>query len=263
MAMEGIQRTAICVLLLASAAAAQSSTPASHLPDAPSTSRRQLRPPAGKSVVAIAPSPTTQSPAERPYKPLTPRQKFNEFLRYSYSPYTMVNVLYSAAYAQATGDPYGYGGGMEGYGKRVGASLASTEGSSFFGTFLFPVILHQDPRYFPMRKGTVVERGWHAASRVLVTRADGGRNTVNTSGLLAIAVNAALKNAYMPAGDRGAAVTFERMAGAAQGMASGYVLEEFMPDILRIFRRHAPDKLKKLEDKIPPQVFTGTPGGAD
>ncbi len=250
----------ICVLLTAMAAAAQVSAPDRQLPDAPSASRQQYRTGGRTAVAAIPSSPAKLSPAERPYRPLTSRQKFNHFLRYSYSPYTMVDVLYNAAYAQATGDPYGYGGGMEGYGRRAGAALASTEAGSFFGMYLFPSLLHQDPRYFPMYKGNIIRRGWHAATRVMVTRADDGHNTLNTSGLLGIAFNDALKNAYLPDGKRGAAITFQRMAGSLQGLAAGYMLQEFKPDILRLFRRHSPERLRKLEDKLPYHVLTG---GAD
>src|SRR5512141_1121007 len=131
-----IRRLTIC--LLATAAAAQVGSPAQRLPDAPSAHYRGFSPRYSTAVVAVPSYPTTLSPAERPYKPLTSRQKLDHFVRYSYSPYTLFNVLYDATYAQANGDPSGYGGGMQGYGKRVGASLVGTEAGSFFGMYLFP-----------------------------------------------------------------------------------------------------------------------------
>jgi hypothetical protein len=256
MLMRTIRHAAACVLLMAGIAAAQGQAVA-PLPDAPSARRFAAQ--RSSALKAMGQYPATLSRAEPPYRPLTSRQKLDHFVRYSYSPYTMFNVLYNAGYAQATGDPADYGGGMEGFGKRVGASLASTEAGSFFGMYLFPVLLHQDPRYFPMRDGHAVRRGWNAASRLLVTRADDGHRTVNSSGLLAIAFNEALKNAYLPEARRGAGDTFVRMLGSAQGVAGSYVLQEFAPDILRFFHRHAPKKLRSLEQKIPAQIITGVP----
>ncbi len=245
----GIRCVVITVLLAAGMAAGQSS----HLPDAPSSAKTEYARPAE----AVPSQLSVQGPPEQPFQPLTPKQKFQHFVRHTYSPYTLVDVLYNATYAQATGDPYGYGGGMEGWGKRIGASAASTEARGFFGTFLFPALLHQDPRFFPRYNGSFFARAFHAVGRVVVTRADDGHSVFNSSGLLGIAFNEALKNAYLPERDRGLDVTFSRMLGAMQGDATAYVLREFTPDLLRAFRHHSPRQLKKLEEKIPPQVISG------
>ena len=53
------------------------------------------------------------------------------------------------------------------------------------------------------------------------------------------------------------------MLGSIQGAATGYLLREFTPDFLRLFHRHAPKSLKKVEEKIPAQIITGTPPGDD
>ncbi len=244
-----------CALALTALAAAQPG-PAAALPDAPSQQHTSQ---------VVAADPPVNTPltalASAPYEPLTPHQKFHYFLHHAYSPYTFVTAMYNATYAQAMGDPHGYGGGMGGWGKRLGASMAGTESRSFFGVFLFPSLLHQDPRYFAMYKGSKPKRALHALSRTVVTRADDGHNTFNTSGLLTIAFTESLENAWMPPADRGAGVTFSRMLGAMQGDATSYLLREFSPDLQRLFSRLAPKKMKQIEEKIPPQI-TGMPPGA-
>ncbi|MFB3918425.1 MAG: hypothetical protein ACE14M_16975 [Terriglobales bacterium] len=185
------------------------------------------------------------------YVPLTKRQKFDIFLRRTYSPYTFAAAAYDATWAQMMGDFYDYGGGMQGWGKRFGASVADTEVRTFFGSFLFPVLFHQDPRYFPSRKKGLIPRGWYAATRVLVTRDDDGDQTFNTSEFLAAAFTASAQNAYYPRRDRGFADTMSRMVGALNGDATSNVLREFWPDIKRIFRKHEPASIRKVEKKLP------------
>src|SRR5690242_13926724 len=106
--------------------------PNACLPEAPSAARNRDV----YSEVRIAPlAPRRKlSPAERPFVPLNGRQKFNRFLRSMYSPYTIFNGLYDATWDQATGGKARYGGGFEGWGDRLGSSVAATGTRQFFGT---------------------------------------------------------------------------------------------------------------------------------
>jgi hypothetical protein len=90
--------------------------------------------------------------ADSTYVPLSSRQKFDIFLKRTYSPYTFASAAANATWAQMWGQWYQYGGGMQGWGKRFGATLADTEGRSFIQTFALSSLLHQDPRYFPAKK---------------------------------------------------------------------------------------------------------------
>ncbi len=232
------------------------STPEMSLPDAPSA-----RPPVTETAEN---RPQVQSwwlvsPENAPYRPLSSHEKFMSFVHHAYSPYTFGGSLYDASWAQMWGDPKEYDGGMEGFGKRFGASVAGTESRSFFGSFLFPTLLHQDPRYFAMNKGSVKKRAWHALSRVFVTRNDDGDNVFNSSGILAIAFTESLKMAWAPEGQRSGGNLANCVLGSLQGDASYFVLREFTPDMLRFFKRHAPKPLRRIEEKLPPQI-TGDTG---
>ncbi len=209
--------------------------------------------------VGAPPNTRLQPLPNAPYVPLTNRQKLQIFLRQTYAPYTFLTAGYNALYAQATGDPYEYGGGMEGYGKRFGASVANTEASRFFVRFLLPSIFRQDPRYFPAQPGTrTVGRAWHAATRVFVTRGDSGCSEFNYSQVIGTAFTVSLENAYSPERERGFGDTMSRLYGALLSDATGNITREFWPDIKRIFRRHEPrsiqDIQQKIERRIPPSM---------
>jgi hypothetical protein len=189
-----------------------------------------------------------------PYFPLTASEKFTRWTKTTVSPYTFSTVLMSAAWSEAWDDWPTYGGGMPGFGKRFGATLADTEAGVFFKSFLLPTVLHQDPRYFAMRTGGILPRIWYAGTRVLVTRNDTGENTFNTSEVVGTLFVRSLTNAYYPRRDRGFPETMTATWGALLSDAGTNVLREFSPDIRRVFKKHEPEKLKKLEQKLPEPV---------
>ena len=237
---------------------------------------------------APAPGSTTQfssdSPANVPpvvvepvgppaYRPLTSHQKFHIFVQQTYSVYTVANTAFDAGWAQMTDDWPAYGQGMEGYGKRYGALLANHEAGTFFENFLFPTLLRQDPRYFRKGEGhSLFARVPYAASRVLITQSDRGHSSFNASLLLGLLFVDGVTNAYYPRPERGLGNTMTRFGGSVLSSAETNLLREFMPDMMRIFHRHEPEKLKKLEQlekKVPladklthPNDGTVQPAGA-
>jgi hypothetical protein len=261
----GIRKPSFCTLgclalaLLGPMLAAQTGPSSNSLPDAPSAS--VPAPPQvlemGQNSATLEQSWWLVAPREAPYRPLTSREKFQSFLYHAVSPYTLAGAVYDASWAQVWGAPSEYGGGMEGWGKRLGAA-AGTESRSFFGTFLLPTLLHQDPRYFAMYHGPAFKRALHGVKRVFVTRNEDGRDVFNTSGMLAIAFTESLSMAWTPERKRSAGAMFTRTLGAIQGDATSYVLREFTPDFLRFFKRHAPKSLQRIEQRMPSQVTGDT-----
>jgi hypothetical protein len=177
--------------------------------------------------------------------------KFKLFLTSTYSPYTFASAAFQATEAQATGQWPHYGGGMQGWGKRLGATLANTESRRFIQGFALSTILHQDPRYFPAPKQRFFSRAWYSATRVVITKNDNGNSTFNTSEFLGALFTSALQNSYYPKHDRTLGDTMNRFGGALSSDATGYLLREFTPDMKRLFRKHAPKKILKIEEKLP------------
>ena len=185
------------------------------------------------------------------YTPLSSRCKFNLFLKQTHSPYTFVSAGFQATWAQAMGQWRHYGGGTQGWAKRFGATLADTESRRFIQTYALSTILHEDARYFPSRKRTLIARVWYSTTRVVITRNDNGNNGFNTSEFLGALLSSALRNAYYPRDDRTFGDTMNRFGGALGSDAITDLLREFAPDMKHLFRKHAPKKILKIEEKLP------------
>jgi hypothetical protein len=222
--------------------------------------------PAGASSDNILKEPAStvadQKVPEAASRTLTNHEKLQHWVRRTYSPYTFGGVTFDATWAQMWGDWPQYGGGMQGWGKRFGATLADTETRTFFGQFLFPVLFHQDPRYFPSQKHGLIPRAWYAGTRVLITRRDGDGTTLNTSEFAAVLATAAVQNAYYPERDKGFNETMSRFIGGLGSDTTSNLLREFWPDIKKTFRRHEPEKMKQIEDKVPGAKKIGEMMGA-
>jgi hypothetical protein len=243
----------LAILLLTVGAAAQVGPPQNQQQGQPQTPGGTL--PDAPSATVQSTKQATATPSEAaPYVPLTNHQKLVRWEHYTYSPYTFTSVLLSAGWSQAMGNWPSYGGGMEGFGKRFGATLANTETSGFFKTFLLPTLLHTDPRYFRSAKTGVGQRIWYSATRVFVVRNDKGKDVFNTSEVLGSGLSAGVTNSYYPRQDRSFGQTMSTFGGTLLSDAGSNVLREFWPDIRRIFRKHEPEKMKKIEKKIPKRV---------
>lgn len=168
---------------------------------------------------------------------LSSAAKFHIFFKNSTDPFTVTYTAFSAGIQQANNELPGYGQGAAGYGKRLGAGLADETSSGFFRTYLFPSVLHQDPRYFRKGSGPFHKRLEHAIIRPVMTRKDSGGNTFNWSGLLGLIASSSLSNVYYPAADRGVEPTFKRVATGVPFSVIDHLIDEFGPDLEKRFLR--------------------------
>jgi hypothetical protein len=195
--------------------------------------------------------PTNLPDAPSAYAPLSRHCKFELVLHQTYSPYTFAPAVFDATWAQAWAQWPQYGGGMQGWGKRLGATLADTESRRFMQNFVLATVLHEDPRYFPSEKNSLVARAWYAATRVLVTRDDYGRNVFNQSEFLGASLTSSLQDAYYPRPDRTLSATLNRFEGSLSSDATTNILKEFTPDLKRLFHKHCPPSIQRLEARMP------------
>jgi hypothetical protein len=173
------------------------------------------------------------------FKPLTPREKFDEWARGTYDPGGL--GLYAAETATieySHRDGFcGYGRGLDNYGRCFGSLELDANISSFFGDFLFPVITHQDPRYFRLGQGSVPRRVGYAISRVFVTHADSGRTVFFASALSGSVLAAAASNLYYPRSDRGFGASLNHFGIDLADTAAFNVSAEFWPEIKHLLKR--------------------------
>jgi hypothetical protein len=164
------------------------------------------------------------------------KKKFMLFARDTFEPGTFVFAAFDAGLSQAQNNDPTFGQGGEGYGRRYGAAFADQVSGKFFGTFFYPTILREDPRYFRLGYGTKTRRLFHAMNHSFVTRTDNGGRTFNFSEWLAKSSTTALGNLYHPGNHRG-------FQPAARGVAysvsidMGFdVLREFWPEVSKHLR---------------------------
>jgi hypothetical protein len=169
--------------------------------------------------------------------PLATRQKFDVTTRSGFdeSEYGWYAVL--AEISQAENAEPSYGGGLTSYAKRYGLAFADGAIENYMVNAIYPSMLHQDPRYYRMGKGSVWRRAGYSVSRIFVSRSDAGRSQFNFSEILGSATAAGLYNAYHPASDRTVGYTLSSWGSQVTYDTISIVLKEFWPDIRRKFSR--------------------------
>ena len=182
--------------------------------------------------------------------PMTTGEEFKLFVNQSISPLYILRAGASAAISQARNVPDAYGEGWDAYGSRYGASMARASSNSFFGTFLFASVLHQDPRFFPQSHPTFWGSVKYSAQRVFVIRTDSGNNTFNTSGVVGSLATEALANVYLPVSEQTGARNAERFGADLAGKFTGNMLKNYWPTI---FHDLGLNRLKVIPDPDSPK----------
>ena len=163
--------------------------------------------------------------------PLTPKQKLHLFFRSSVDPFVFAAAGLDAAVEQADNSFPEYGQGMEGYGKRIGASYADTFDGNLWGNAILPSLLHEDPRYFRKGTGTFWHRAFYSAATNVWSRRDNGTWGPNYANVGGNFIAGGISNLYYPASDRGFGLTAERAVTVTAEGAIGSEFVEFWPDI--------------------------------
>jgi hypothetical protein len=191
-----------------------------------------------KLVVHIAGKPeirTVQHPRDRSGKPicsLPVMKKFQLFAKDTFEPVTFIVAGFNAGLAQAQNDDPKFGQGAEGYGRRFGAAFADQVSGQFFGTFFYPTILREDPRYYRLGEGTSgKKRLFHAFSHAFVTHTDSGKHSFNFSEWMGAASTTALGNLYHSGNRRGFQPAARDTAYTVSYDIGWDVLREFWPEL--------------------------------
>ena len=169
--------------------------------------------------------------------PLTPGGKFRIFVQNTTDPFTPVGAALVAGVEQANNDFPSFGQGASGYGKRFGTAMADSTVGEFMGTFVFPTILHEDPRYFREGQGPFRRRMGHALSSAFITRSDSGGRSFGWSIVLGELAAGGIANVYYPSQNRGAGLTLSRAAIGIGLGTIGTIFNEFGPDLQRKMSR--------------------------
>jgi hypothetical protein len=166
-------------------------------------------------------------------KPMTPDEKAWLAVHNLLDPFNLLTITGEAAIAVAADSHSPYGPGVPGWGRYVGVSFTEDMTGEFFGTFLIPSIVHQDPHYHREPHATIKHRIMHAALQVLWTQGDNGRGMLNYADLVGFALDDEIGNLYVPGqATRGSATASRYFIGLATAPIDNYITE-FLPDVAR------------------------------
>lgn len=160
--------------------------------------------------------------------PLTPKLKYSLVWHSVRDPFTFLFSGGVAGLEQAENVYKGYGQGLQGYGKRFGASYGDAVIARTLGDGVYAQAFHEDPRYFYRGSGSFGGRLWYALRSALVSRRDNGTWGPDYAGLLGDFSAAGIANFYHSPVDRSAGITLRDGAVIVAGDAVENVLREFL-----------------------------------
>jgi hypothetical protein len=218
-----------------------------QLPDAPSTTQAQSttgivqhagrHEPSKNHILWIIPNyRSDENPGGT--KALTPAEKMKVSLDDSFDPSAFLVAGIFAGMSMAEKQYGSFGTGAQGFGKYYGGAFADQAIGNIMTEGLFPVILHQDPRYFVKGTGGFWRRTGYAISREFITRGDDGRNHFNTSELAGNAVAAGISNLYYPAADQSFGNTADKWGQQIALDTFFNITKEFWPDVRNKLFKH-------------------------
>ena len=136
-------------------------------------------------------------------QPLTANDKLQIGVRKELRLGALASALVSAEFGNVMDSRPHYGVDSGAFGQRLGAAAIRQTSQSVFFYGVYSNLFQEDPRYYVMgSQHSFRSRVIYAASRVFITRKDGGRNTPNWALFAAVASSSALTNAYYPDQDR-------------------------------------------------------------
>jgi hypothetical protein len=163
---------------------------------------------------------------------ISSRRKFWLATEDVFDPFSFLITGFYAAGSHLSHQYPEFGQGATGYAKRYAGAFADGAIGNYLTEAAFPVLFHQDPRYFRMGAGAGFwKRAGYSASRVFVTRADSGARQFNFSEIIGNATAASISAAYYPPSSRHPEEVCEKFALNVGSDAGFNILKEFWPDM--------------------------------
>jgi hypothetical protein len=174
------------------------------------------------------------SPSLVNYQPLSAKEKFKIATQDSFDRGTVILAALFAGQGQLSNSNPSFGQGAAGYARYFGTSYGDFVIGNYMTEWVFPTMLHQDPRYFRKGTGSGLSRAGYAVSRLFITQTDGGGRAFNFSEVGGNSAAVAISMAYYPDNrDVSSGISKLGIQLAVDGASN--ILKEFYPDIHRKF----------------------------
>ena len=165
------------------------------------------------------------------FKPLTPKEKLRVAVDDSFDPSAFLVAGVFAGNSMLQRQYLQFGDGAKSFAEYFGGAFADQSIGNMMSEALFPIMLRQDPRYFPRGKGGFWKRAGYAVSREVITVGDDGREHFNTSEIAGNGVAAGISNLYYPAADRSLSNTANKWAQQLALDTVFNIMKEYWPDV--------------------------------
>ena len=197
----------------------------------PSELKKEPQPKENDRIFGVIPNYRTVEDEKREPTSIGAGEKFKFGLQDSFDYFAYPAAGIFAGINMAQKQTPSFGQGAAGFGRYFATAFADQTIGNFMSESIFPTLLRQDPRYFPLAKGGFWRRTRYAISREWITRNDSGKNGVNYSELGGNAAAVAISNAYYPPENRTASNNAYKF-GQQIGLDAFFnVLKEFWPDM--------------------------------
>src|SRR5271165_2198016 len=147
------------------------------------------------------------------YKPISSREKYHIARQDSFDWPNYLLLAGYAAQSQVASGGFSKNGGMGGFAKFYARSVGDQIIGSYLTEAIMPSLLHEDPRFFRMGRGSFWRRSYWATSRIVIAQKDDGSFRFNISEVLGNAAVVAATSVYYPQ-SQSASEGFERFSMA-------------------------------------------------
>ena len=179
------------------------------------------------------------SPTLVRYQPLNAGEKFKLATQDAFDRGTFLLAAEFAGEGQLTNANPSFGQGVKGYAHYFVTSYADWAIGDYMTEAIFPVMLHQDPRYFRKGTGSGFRRLTYAMEQIFWNHTDSGGHMFNFSEIGGNAAAVAISQAYYPENRNAAGAASKLTIQIGVDMASN-IIKEFYPDLRRrLSKKHA------------------------
>lgn len=163
--------------------------------------------------------------------PQSVKEKFHETSEdaFDYSDFIFSGIL--AGVSQAEGSYPEFHNGVPGYARYYWHTLADQADEDYQVEFIFPVVFHQDARYYTLGRGGALKRTAYSFSRIFITRTDSGSETFNVSEIVGAGAASGISDLYYPSPERTWTKTGQRWLVNVSLDGATFIFKEFWPDL--------------------------------
>lgn len=173
--------------------------------------------------------------------PPTPKEAFKVATDNSFDYSAFIFVGITSLLAEGTDSHPQLGKGIGGFWAYSWRGYVDKTDGNYMVDFVFPWFLHEDERYYSkgVGGGSFLDRGVYAATRILITPNDHGKDTFNGAEILGRGVSQAISLSYYPSQTQSITAFSQKYAWALGRDALTNVIREFTPDIYaHVLHRH-------------------------